>query len=271
MDMLSIARTLSSCWSPVFSVLWNARQSLALRQVWMIHLVREGSSSAATESAIDWAARQVMDWIYPSLDKACAQTWTHMHTCNHTYTEITVLLSAHICLHFTQSSTSHSTHTRSTCPHNTHLTTCLKTCVTFSRHLDSWDQRQWCIVSSCMDRGKTRQGGDSTLIDIRTFVRHLSAYFGSERWVSSNPYFEGEKRLGVDGRCLWCGGVAAAQLFLAYFLCFCGWTLKQILSKSSSINRFESHLDISSLIMMTRVNRLEDVKHSIKVAFYLLL
>lgn len=52
-------------------------------------------------------------------------------------------------------------------------TTCLKTCVTFTRHLDSWDQRQWYIFSSCMDREKTRQG-DSTLIDIRTFVRHLS-------------------------------------------------------------------------------------------------
>lgn len=45
-----------------------------------------------------------------------------------------------------------------------------------------------------MDGRTTRRGGDSALIDIRTFVRHLSAYFRSERWVSSNPYFEGEKR-----------------------------------------------------------------------------
>lgn len=36
---------------------------------------------------------------------------------------------------------------------------------------------------------KTRQEGDSALIDIRTFVWHPSAYFWSERWVSSNPYF----------------------------------------------------------------------------------
>lgn len=53
--------------------LWNARRISALRQVWMMHLVRKGSSSAAAESAIDWAALslcQVMDWIYPFLDKA---------------------------------------------------------------------------------------------------------------------------------------------------------------------------------------------------------
>lgn len=59
--------------------------------------------------------RQVMDWIYPSLDKACAQTCTHMHSCTptHTYTHITVVLSAPIGVHFTQSSThaSHSTYT----------------------------------------------------------------------------------------------------------------------------------------------------------------
>lgn len=35
---------------------------------------------------------------------------------------------------------------------------------------------------------KTRQDGDSALIDIRTFVWHQSAYFWSERWVSSNPH-----------------------------------------------------------------------------------
>lgn len=195
---------------------------------------------------------------------------THAHLQPHIHRNYSIALCTYLFAFHTIKHITFHTYTQHLPTQHT-LTTCLKTCVTFSRHLDSWDQRQWCIVSSCMDRGKTRQGGDSTLIDIRTFVRHLSAYFGSERWVSSNPYFEGEKRLGVDGRCLWCGGVAAAQLFLAYFLCFCGWTLKQILSKSSSINRFESHLDISSLIMMTRVNRLEDVKHSIKVAFYLLL
>lgn len=76
-------------------------------------------------------------------------------------------------------------------PHAQHtLTTCMKTCVTF-RHFDSGDQRQWCIVGSCVQTEKTRQG-DSALIDIGTFVRHLSAYFWSERWVSSNPYFEEE-------------------------------------------------------------------------------
>lgn len=120
---------------------------------------------------------------------------------------------------------------------------------------------------------KTRQG-DSTLIDIRTFVRHLSAYFRSERWVSSNPYFEEEKRLKVDGRCLLMRKSHSSPTVSSDFFYFFSRgpsSPKQILSKSSSINRFESHLSISSLIMMTRVNRLEDVKHSIKVAFYLLL
>lgn len=37
--------------------------------------------------------------------------------------------------------------------------------------------------------GKTRQDEDSALIDIGTFVWHQSAYFWSERWVSSNPHF----------------------------------------------------------------------------------
>ena len=120
--------------------------------------------------------RQVMDWIYPSLDKACAQTCTHMHPRTHKLQQRS--LHASVCISHRQAPTHHSLHIHRTQSLSTQhtLTAGLKTHVTFSRHLDSWDQRQWCIVSSCMDREKTRQG-DSTLIDIRTFVRHLSAYF----------------------------------------------------------------------------------------------
>lgn len=90
------------------------------------------------------------------------------------------------------------------------------------------------------------------MMDIRTFVRHLSAYFRSERWVSSNPYFEGgKKRLTVDGRC---GTATEAQLFLLHFLSFVTELSKKRgekkFSKSSSINRltcpfthFKSHYD----------------------------
>lgn len=69
-----------------------------------------------------------------------------------------------------------------------------------------------------MDRRKTRQGGDSTLIDIRTFVRHLSAYFRSERWVSSNPFFEGGGGVLQLMEDVFDGEVAAAQQFL---VCCC--------------------------------------------------
>lgn len=69
-------------------------------------------------------------------------------------------------------------------------------------------------------------------------------------------------------------GVEESQRFKC-FLCVCCVFVARLsqtnIIKVSSINRFESHLSISSLIMLTRVNRLEDVKHSIKVAFYLIL
>lgn len=139
----------------------------------MIHLVKVGSSSAAAESGIDWAARQVMDWIYPVSGGTGAATQAQEleGPC-----PLTCVCSFH----------AHTTHTQTRwCPLR-------KTCVTLCRHLDSQDQRQWCIVTRRVDREggeKTRHDGDSTLIDIRTFVWQQSAYFWSERWVSSNPHF----------------------------------------------------------------------------------
>lgn len=121
--------------SPVSLVLWNA-----VRQPWMIHLVRVGSSSAAAESAIDWAARQVMDWIYPVSGGAGAPTRAQ---------ELKGALPTYACVQFP-------------CAHNTHKhrwRPLRKTCVTLCRHLDSQDQRQWCIVSRRVDRG---WGGDKT-------------------------------------------------------------------------------------------------------------
>lgn len=105
--------------------------------------------------------RQVMDWIYPSLDKACAQACTamhphtHKHTHRHTNTQITVV-SLHISVHISHITFRTYFLRAAFCLHNTHWQPVLKTCVTFSRHLDSWDQRQWYIVSSCMERGKNK-------------------------------------------------------------------------------------------------------------------
>lgn len=98
---------------------------------------------------------------------------------------------------------------------------------------------------------KTRQG-DSTLIDIRTFVRHLSAYFRSERWVSSNPYFEEEKRLKVDGRCLLMRKSHSSPTVSSDFLFFFPWpelsqtNIKQIVINKSfrePFKHFKSHYD----------------------------
>lgn len=110
-----------------------------LWQAWMIHLVREGSSSAAAESAIDWAARQVMDWIYPVSGKAGAPT-------RHTHAQELEKSSLHV-------SSVYKFHAHSTHKHSDILFV-WQTCVTLGRHLDSKDQRQWCIVSSCVDREK---------------------------------------------------------------------------------------------------------------------
>lgn len=111
------------------------------------------------------------------------------------------------------------------------------------------------------------------MIDIRTFVRHLSVLILAVRDEYHQIYISRREKKKPGSKLM-------EDVFHAeespQFGCFPAIllrprALKQISSKSSSINHFEIHLRISSLITMTRVNRLEGVKHSIKVAFDLLL
>lgn len=157
-----------------------------------------------------------LPWDLPGNGLDLSPLWiglvqTHART-PATSAQITIELAAYIWVHLAQATATHSTLAW-------HKAACLET---RCRDLDSW-------IKGVMYRqqlqgwGKTRRGGDITLMDIRTFVRHLSAYFRSERWVSSNPYFEGGTALSWWK--MWKSD--RSPTVSSAFPIICDWTLKK--------------------------------------------
>lgn len=195
-----LSNTQVNVWQQVSLEFWNASQSCSVTGLndTPCQMCQRGkfiSSHWERHRLSCPEPRQVIDWIYSSLDKTCVHTCTK--TAAHAYKSHTLLFTS-VCILL-----------RCTCRHSIHrCTACLSThlvwkLVTRYRHCDSLVQMQWFIVSSCMDWGKeskTRRWYCDKCPDI--YQTSVCAYFRSERWVSSNPYFRGGKWIRTDRRCL---------------------------------------------------------------------